>query len=208
MYYICILLIHKYYQMDQLDQTTEEKIIEAAHKIFAQKGYAAARNRDIADEAGLNTALVNYYFRSKQKLFEIVMEESLSKFFSVMPPILNNNKTSVYEKIEQLVDRYIDMLLDNPDLPLFVFNEIKTGTEEFKRKLQIKTLVLDSLFLTQLSEVNKNEDPIQFFISLLGMILFPFVSKPIFYADDSEFENQMKSRKRHIKIWTEYILRE
>lgn len=57
------------------DLSTEQKIIEAARKVFTRKGYSATRTRDIAEEAGLNLALLNYYFRSKQKLFELVMAE-------------------------------------------------------------------------------------------------------------------------------------
>lgn len=190
-----------------MEQTTEQKIIEAAHKVFAQKGYAAARNRDIAEEAGLNMALVNYYFRSKQNLFEIVMEENLSTFFSVMPPILNNSETTLYEKIEEMVDKYIDLLLENPDLPLFVFNEIKVAADEFKGKLEIDTLVKNSLFMKQYDEISERKDSTQFFISLLGMILFPFVSKPIFYTDDAEFAAQMKDRKEHILQWSASLLK-
>ena len=191
-----------------MGQTTEEKIIEAAHKVFAQKGYAAARNRDIAEEAGLNTALVNYYFRSKQNLFEIVMQNNLTTFFSVMPPILNNTNTTLFEKIEELVDKYINLLLENPDLPLFVFNEIKVGAEEFKVKLNIDSLVRDSLFMQQYDEISENKDSTQFFISLLGMILFPFVSRPIFYTNETEFKNQMNERKQHILKWTASLLKE
>lgn len=190
-----------------MSQTTEQKIIEAAHKIFAQKGYTGTRNRDIADEAGLNMALVNYYFRSKQNLFEIVMEENLSTFFSVMPPILNNSETTLYEKTEEMVDKYIDLLLENPDLPLFVFNEIKVAADEFKGKLEIDTLVKNSLFMKQYDEISESKDSTQFFISLLGMILFPFVSKPIFYTNDAEFATQMKDRKKHILQWTASLLK-
>ena len=53
--------------------TTEEKIIRAADKIFTQKGYAATRTREIAEEAGTNLALLNYYFGSKEKLFRNVL---------------------------------------------------------------------------------------------------------------------------------------
>lgn len=192
---------HKSFSNKKMNQTTEEKIIEAAHKIFAQKGYAATRNRDIAEEAGLNMALLNYYFRSKQKLFEIVMTENSKKFFSVMFPIVNNRDTSLLEKAESITDNYIDLLIENPELPLFVFNEIKVDPENFKGRVQVDKLFNDSYILTQIKELEPDEDPLQFIISLLGMILFPFVSKPIFYVDEKEFRVKMNERKRYIMKW-------
>ncbi len=61
----------------EINASTEEKIKEAARRVFTQKGYAATRTRDIAEESGLNLALINYYFRSKEKLFDIIMLEHL-----------------------------------------------------------------------------------------------------------------------------------
>lgn len=188
-------------------QTTEEKIIEAANKVFSQKGYAGTRNRDIAEEAGLNMALVNYYFRSKQKLFEIVMAENLNKFFSVVLPILNDSESTLIEKIGRLTDNYIDLLIENPDLPLFIFNEIKVDSENFKENIQIDKLFNKSHFMGQVREALPEIDPLQFVISFFGMILFPFVSKPVFYNDERKFIQQMNERKELIIDWTRAILR-
>lgn len=188
-------------------QTTEEKIIEAANKVFSQKGYAGTRNRDIAEEAGLNMALVNYYFRSKQKLFEIVMAENLNKFFSVVLPILNDSESTLIEKIGRLTDNYIDLLIENPDLPLFIFNEIKVDSENFKENIQIDKLFNKSHFMGQVREALSEIDPLQFVISFFGMILFPFVSKPVFYNDERKFIQQMNERKELIIDWARAILR-
>lgn len=193
--------------MDKVDQTTEQKIIRAAHKVFAQKGYAATRNRDIAEEADLNMALLNYYFRSKKKLFEIVMTENTKKFLNVILPIINDHETSLLDKIELLTDNYIDLLIDHPELPLFVFNEIKVDPDNFKGRVQIDQLFDNSYIFVQIKEVEPDENPFQFIISLLGMILFPFVSKPIFYSNEQEFKNQMQDRKRYIIQWAKTALR-
>src|SRR5580698_3307924 len=109
------------------EQSTEEKIKAAARKIFTKKGYAATRTRDIAEQAGLNLALLNYYFRSKEKLFEIVMIEKVQQLLAFMSPVLNNPDTSLHEKIDLITPSYIDMLLKNPDLPMFVLSEIKSN---------------------------------------------------------------------------------
>ena len=82
---------------------SEERIKAAARKVFHQKGYAGTRTRDIAEEAGINHAMVNYYFRSKEKLFQIVMIETMTYFFQGISAILNEETTSLEQKIEQVV---------------------------------------------------------------------------------------------------------
>src|SRR4051812_42533624 len=106
-----------------LDVSTEEKIKAAAKKLFTQKGFAATKTRDIAEEAGINLALLNYYFRSKQKLFEIVMRENVILFIGGMiDSIKTNQHLSFEKKLEILIDSYIDTLLANPDLPFFILS--------------------------------------------------------------------------------------
>src|SRR4249920_1132140 len=97
--------------------STEEKIKAAASKVFTKKGYAATRTRDIAEEAGLNLALLNYYFRSKEKLFELVMMEKMESFFGTIIPILNDTSLSLEQKIVAVSEKYTVVLLENPDLP-------------------------------------------------------------------------------------------
>src|SRR5580698_8757544 len=103
--------------------STEEKIKEAARKLFTQKGFAATRTRDIAEEAGINLALLNYYFRSKERLFDLVMLENFGQFISGVRALFNDENTSLDQKIEALVNFYIDRLIISPDLPLFIINE-------------------------------------------------------------------------------------
>src|SRR5437762_12822796 len=95
------------------DYSTEEKIKRAARLVFTRKGYAATRTRDIAEAAGINLALLNYYFRSKEKLFELVMMEKVQKLFSVIVPVINDSTTTLENKIELLVNNYFEMLLNN-----------------------------------------------------------------------------------------------
>src|SRR5687767_4981818 len=108
------------------DHTTEERIKNAARVIFHQKGYAAARTRDIAEEAGINLALLNYYFRSKEKLFDIIMFETFHGFLQSMTGVFNDRDTTMFQKIEILAERYIDLLIKQPDIPLFVLSELRS----------------------------------------------------------------------------------
>ena len=86
--------------MIEKELTTEEKILLSASKVFTEKGFAGTRTRDIAEEAGINLALLNYYFRSKEKLFEQVMKVKMVLLFGQIVPILTNEKTNLEEKIE------------------------------------------------------------------------------------------------------------
>jgi AcrR family transcriptional regulator len=141
--------------------STEEKFKEAARIVFTKKGYAATKTRDIAEQAGLNLALLNYYFRSKERLFEIVMIEKVQQLFAFMAPVLNNPDTSLHEKIDLIVPSYIDMLLKNPDLPLFVLSEIKSNPERFGKMIQANGNILQSSFMRQLAGKKKDVNPVQ-----------------------------------------------
>lgn len=162
------------------DASTEEKIKEAARTVFTKKGYAATRTRDIAEEAGINLALLNYYFRSKEKLFELVMAEKVAKLFGVIAPIVNNNETSIEEKVTLIVDAYITMLGQNPGLPLFVLSEIRNNPEHFGNRIQAGKLLTESVFVKQLIEIKPDINPLHFVINILSMSIFPFIAKPVF----------------------------
>ncbi len=134
------------------DLSTEQKIKEAARNVFTRKGYAATRTRDIAEEAGINLALLNYYFRSKEKLFEQIMMEKMQSFFGSLAPVLNDTNTTLETKIELLVACYIDMLTLDPNMPLFVLNEIQNNLTHLKEKAGIRQFILQSSFIRQLKE--------------------------------------------------------
>lgn len=195
----------------ETDTSTEEKILEAARKVFTKKGYAATRTRDIAEEAGINLALLNYYFRSKEKLFEIIMMEKFQKLFGVLVPILNDPKTSLETKTELISANYIDLLSLTPELPLFVLSEIRTNPARFGEKMQASKLIRDSYFVKQLTEKRKDIHPVHFLMSLLGMLLFPFIARPVFGSagilNDKEFEALMIERKVLIPKWIDLILK-
>lgn len=194
----------------QVDLSTEEKIKEAARKVFSKKGYAATRTRDIAEEAGINLALVNYYFRSKDKLFNEIMHEKVYQLFGTIVPILVNPSLSLDLKISIVADSYIDMLIENPDLPLMVLSEMKNNPEGFGMKLQLSPLHKDSSLVKQIHERNPDVNPMQFILSILGMIIFPFVARPVFATmsgmNKEEFISLMKERKSYINKWVDALL--
>lgn len=196
------------------DISAEEKIKEAARKIFTKKGYAATRTRDIAEEAGLNLALLNYYFRSKEKLFEMVMMENFLQFVDGIRLIVNNDGTTLYEKIDKIVSHYIDQLLANPDLPLFVLNEMRNNPKIIKTKIS-KDIFFQSVFMKQLIEALKQhgkEDvsPVHFIMNTFSMTIFPFVASPLVIGlgvlKEAEFKKEMEVRKKQIPLWIKAMI--
>lgn len=187
------------------DASTEEKIKEAARTVFTQKGYSATRTRDIAEQAGINLALLNYYFRSKEKLFKLVMVEKISELFGVITPIINNEKTSLDDKVLLIVDAYSTMLSQNPGLPLFVLSEIRNNPEHFANNLQVGKLVTESFFVKQLLEKRPDIFPLHYIINILSMSIFPFIVKPVLESTGVIDSNQLNAfteeRKTLIVKW-------
>lgn len=175
-----------------------------------QKGYSATRTRDIAEEAGINLALLNYYFRSKEKLFEQIMLERIQQLFGSLLPIIADPSSSLELKIEQIVSNYIEMLLENPDLLIFVLSEMRKNPELFQNKIPIAHFLEHSNFVEQLRERRPDINPIQILLSILGMTVFPFIARPAFSrlaaVQEAGYLNLMQERKKLIPVWVKAIL--
>ena len=185
----------------------QEKILEAARKVFTTRGMAGARMQDIADEAGINKALLHYYFRDKEKLFELVFLEEAQKFFPKINTIFQSDNT-LFEKIEAFVDEYITEMQENPYLPWFVMNEINRDPDQFMYKIWgKKNLPNTSKFLMQIDkEVKKGTikriSPLHLLMNLLSMTIFPFVARPMMQRNlgmtELQFKTAMEERKKEI----------
>ena len=106
------------------DQSTEEKIKAAAKKVFMTKGFDGCSVRDIAKEVGSNVALLNYYFRSKEKLFELIFEGAMSDFLQSMMAVFSSDLT-LREKLELIIDQEFDFFMEHPELPMFILHSIQ-----------------------------------------------------------------------------------
>ena len=201
----------------EVTASTEFKIKEAARVVFTRKGYAATRTRDIAEESGYNLALINYYFRSKEKLFEIIMIESLQSFVNSVLGIVNDPLTTLQEKIQLLISYYIDMLIDNPGLPIFIFNAVHSNPGLLIEKVGININHDEVYLVKQWKELlasgkMKGVDPVQMILNVLGLTLFPFIASPMvrnrFNMSTDEYNALMVERKALIPIWVAAMLRE
>ena len=195
----------------QKDDSTEEKIKSAARKVFTQKGFSATRTRDIAEEANINLALLNYYFRSKEKLFDLIMMENMQQFVMAIALVLNNDKYSLNEKVERIAENYIHLLLKNPGLPLFILHEIKANPEKFMATMGLKKILMESHFYKQLKKESKsNINPLHFLINIIGLAVFPFLAGPLLKIignmNETEFIKLMEERKKLIPVWVSLMI--
>jgi AcrR family transcriptional regulator len=165
-------------------QDTEQKILEAARKIFLEKGLSGARMQDIANEAGINKALLHYYYRSKDKLFEIVFIEHKQKMFENMSKILGSDK-SVSEIIELVIEQEQDSLREMPMMPLFIMNEIHKRPEKLA---EIHNFYMKDaskkFFETVKKEVAEGKikpiNPLDLLMNLVSLNVFPYLACPMF----------------------------
>ena len=165
------------------DKNTEERIYEAARKVFLKKGLAGARMQEIADEAGINKALLHYYFRNKEKLFEGIFNEVILRLSIGVRGIFESNM-DVLSKFKEFVNIYVDVLLETPYLPLFVMNEMNHNPERFSVILKEKIAAHLFKFSLQVqSEIDSGSiragNPFHLLVNILSLIIFPFAVFPV-----------------------------
>ena len=197
-------------QMIEQEQTTEEKILETASEVFTEKGFAGTRTRDIAEKAGINLALLNYYFRSKEKLFEQVMKIKVVLLFGKIFPILSNEKTSLEEKIDLASEKYFEILSKNPNLPLFVISEIQKKNSNITKIIPVNKIFENSVIIKQIKEKRPEINPLHYLVNFLAMTIFPFVAKPVFNAfeltNEEEYHQFISERRKLVPIWMKQLL--
>lgn len=198
------------------DVSTEQKIKEAAKRVFQKKGFGLTRTRDIAKEAGINLALLNYYYRSKENLFEIVMQESIEEMFFYLEHIMNNKQTTLTEKIDVGVLRYIEGMSKNSNLPLFLFSELQANPQHLFDRVKIpEGFIQETYMFKQINEqINKeklNFTAIHFFINLVSMSIFPIIGQPfikyVTKMDEKSFADFIEQRKTLVQIWLKSMLK-
>ena len=194
---------------------SRDRILMASKKVFLSKGMAGARMQDIANEAGINKALLHYYFSSKEKLFEVIFKEAFSQFFPKINAAIDAD-IPLDEKIRHFCREYIDMIQQNPYLPLFVLHELNNHPERFAKKMfgnRQSPFQRFSLLIAE--EIRKKNirpvEPANLFMNMLSMLVFPFIAKPLWMAasgmDDNTFRSFMEERKTSIPQYIIDILK-
>ena len=188
------------------DENTEVQILDAAKNVFQSKGMDGARMQEIADKAGINKAMLHYYYRNKQLLFEAVFNNA----FSLLAPQLNtilNDDSSIEKKIRNFTSNYISFMDKHPYLPAFVIQELNRNPEFIikmknnlgfpnieKFKIQVNQEVKDGILKPISAE--------QLFMNVMALNVFPFVAKPLLMAftntDDEAYNGLIEKRKTEV----------
>ena len=171
--------------MTESDKQTEEKIFEAATDVFVDKGMDGARMQNIADRAGINKALLHYYFRTKDHLFDAVFAKLAQKMFMKFSPIFEED-LSLEEKIRFFFREHITFLQQNPKLPGFILNEINHNPQRIKKLMN--NIDFRNIWLTilehhkdELNKYNITEETIpQIMTTIASLSVFPFAARGIF----------------------------
>lgn len=193
------------------NSNTEENIIAAAEVEFIEKGKAGARMQHIADKAGINKSLLHYYYRSKDKLFEIVF---ITAFKYMIPKISNilNGDYSLEEKIKKFTYEYITFVGKRPNIPVFIMHELSYGGQRLRTLIDTFNIDFSALESQLKDEIEKgNIRPIkveELVINTISLCIFPIVAKPIitsliFAGNDEEYKNMLEVRRTHV---SEFII--
>ena len=186
----------------------EEKIIEVAKALFIEKGYAETSMSEIAAKAGINRPGLHYYFRTKDKMFEAVFGDILLSIVPKIFDIISQKDMNIERRIEEMIDTYYALFIDNPKLPMFMMREInrdanlliKTATqlnihEKFRHSL-------DSIE-QEMKEGKLMQVPIRFmFYNISSLLTIPFLTQDLTYSilleEGETFEDMLKEWKPYI----------
>lgn len=190
---------------------TREKVIEAAKAVFVKKGSEGARMQEIADMAGINKGLLHYYFKTKENLFRAVIMQAMNTIAPKLGNLLHNDD-SIKVKIKDFVDLYIDLLIQNPHLPVFILAELHRKEGLFIRDLLQENeinpmkIILQVQMEMEMGKIRKM-NPLNLILNILSMCIFPFVARPIFMEligiNQEDFLKVMELRKKEV---TEFVL--
>jgi AcrR family transcriptional regulator len=179
--------------METKKDSTEEKILEAAKNVFVTKGMDGARMQEIADEAGINKALLHYYFRSKERLFEAIFAEIIKFAFPKLTRIVQSDEPIV-TKIEQVIDAYLNLLIKHPFIPGFIMKELNRDPSGLFKIVVKFGLNPQSIFDNIQIAMDRGEiiqmPPKHLAVNIISMCIFPFAARPILsfviFRDDQE----------------------
>ena len=205
------------------DTDTEQRILEAARTVFLRRGTAGARMQEIAAEAGVNQALLHYYFRSKERLSAAVFQHIASRIFPALALTLAAD-ISLDEKIDGLIGVYLENLSRNPFVPGYLISELHHHPERVQQLLTVAIgadpqAVLPPLFKKLEKQIDERVragtmrriQPHQLLINLISLCIFPFAARPMlsimFGMDDPGFARFIDQRRKELPEFVRNALR-
>lgn len=191
------------------DRNTEQDIMEAARKVFQEKGFKEATMRDIASEANINMAMVHYYFRSKENLFLMILDEAFRLLVEKIVAVLINDELDIFEKIRTIVREYITFFSEKPYLPQFLMGEVIRNPEWIGKRM-VKNMSFLTVFRTFSDQLEKEYEKgtirqisaLSLLLNIISLCVFPAIIKPMAYqvsdCNSSVFDLVIEDRKTEV----------
>ena len=203
--------MHKAAATIGIDGDTERRILDAARTVFIRRGTAGARMQEIAEEAGVNQALLHYYFRTKERLAATVFREAAARLLPAVMGVFSSD-APLPTKIEQFVHVYIDTVRESPFLPGYVVSEMHHHPERLKAMLdsagvepapivaRLRNKLGSELSALAESGEIRSISPEQFLLKMIGLVVIPFVARPmlglVLGLDDPQFARLLDERRK------------
>jgi TetR/AcrR family transcriptional regulator len=197
--------------MTDQEKNTEETIFNAAKEEFVEKGFDGTRMQEIAKRAGINKALLHYYYRTKEKLFDAIFEKVFKSF---MPQIFEvmQSESSLHHKIEVFVSSYLRLIYENPHIPSFILHELNRNPERLSGLFGTILGVVKEKGFSKFAEAVRKEakegliidiEPEQLIVNIIALCIFPVVARPIiqgviFENDKNKYAKFLESRKTEV----------
>lgn len=197
--------------MSEKHSETEILILDAARKVFLENGFDGTSMQMIASESGINKALLHYYFRSKDRLFESVFIEA---FTHMIPNLIKifASEAEFPDKIRAFASTYVSALLEYPQIPLFILHELHRNPGRVIELIKSTGLNPDMVIAIVKKEIKaghiRDIEPYQLLVNLLALCIFPFAARPmiqgfIFKNDEKAYQEFLEKRKTEV---AEFIL--
>lgn len=192
--------------MTKPQDNTEQQILDAAYDVFMEKGMHGAKMQDIADEAGIKRTVVNYYFRTKEKLYKKVARTIVQHALPKMMGVLNSDM-SLEEKIKAFAHNYISMAQKTPFMPVYIVTEVNKLGTEFIVELFDGNLPDIQPFVKHIETEKaagkiRDIDPYQVILNLISLCLFPFVGRKMFLlmtgVEKKQYNDMIEQRKQEV----------
>ena len=185
--------------MDANFESTPDRLLSVAAQIFQEKGLAGARMQEIADKAGINKAMLHYYFKTKEDLFNQVFNQALAVFIEKIGQILAS-ELPLPEKVDQYINHTIDSLTTNPTMPSFVLYELNREPQRITAIFAGDNRIDLTRFRRHFQLTSQAN---QFFTDMVSLCVYPFVARPmlerLLSMTNDGYEKFLQQRKKHIK---------
>jgi AcrR family transcriptional regulator len=194
----------------------KQQIKETACKLFRERGYGGVCLNDLVLETGTQASVIDTYFKGKDGLFDLIIKEEIDELLANLDRILNDENTSLSQKIQLIIDCYFTSMAKNESLNVFILREVKMNLRKITGE-QYKKLLLDSYFAKQVQRNIEEIRPdykvsiLDVFLDLTSLCVFPLLISPSIEKNDNQeyaisFERHIEERKELIVSWFNTIL--